>query len=227
MVTLIAYLNPARNGPGESDHSGGREDQREAITAWARRRRHQVAVFIEEDEPAGLAQRPGLASAIGALRDDGVGGLVVTSLSSLSEDLVVQEQLLGEVRRSGAKVYSLEPHDADQLRSVPADPSRILVRQVLKTAAETEPAIAAIRSAARGTTRGSPPYGYRVEDGQLVANPAEQAALMRIAELRAAGASIREITRALEAEGHRAKRAKRWHPETVRRIAQRTQTSPR
>ena len=40
-----------------------------------------------------------------------------------------------------------------------------MVRQVLQTAAETEPVIAAIRSAARGTTRGSPPYGYRVEDG--------------------------------------------------------------
>ena len=110
---------------------------------------------------------------------------------------------------------------------VPADPSRSMVRQVLQTAAETEPVIAAIRSAARGTTRGSPPYGYRVEDGQLVANPAEQAVLTRIAELRATGASIREIARALEAEGHRAKRAKRWHPETVRRIVQRTQTSPR
>jgi DNA invertase Pin-like site-specific DNA recombinase len=225
MATVIAYLDPARNGPG--DRVGGPEGHREAIAAWARRRRHQVAAFIEEAELAGAALRPGLASAIGALRNDGVTGLVVPSLSSLSDDLVVQEQLLGEIRRTGAKVYSLDPLDADQLDGVPTDPSRNLVRQVLKTAAETEPAIAAIRSAARGTTRGSPPYGYRVEDGQLVPNPAEQAVLMRIAELRTAGASIREIARALEAEGHRAKRAKRWHPETVRRIVQRTQTEIR
>jgi DNA invertase Pin-like site-specific DNA recombinase len=221
MATLIAYLRLIRTRPGEGHDQAG--DQRDAVLGWARRRRHEVTAFLEEDEPAGLERRPGLAAAVAGLSDDGVDGLVVTSLTSLSEDLVAQEQLLAEIRRTGARVYSLDPSDAEHLRSESADPSRNLVRQVLQKAAANEPTIVAIRSAARATNGGSPPYGYRVEDGQLVSNPVEQAVLVRIAELRAQGATFRQIARALDAEGHRPKRARRWHPETVRRVVQRTQ----
>jgi DNA invertase Pin-like site-specific DNA recombinase len=221
MATLIAYLRLPGNGPRKRhDQAGYRRD---AVLAWARRRRHQVAAFVEEDEPAALKGRQGLAAAVAGLSDDGIDGLVVTSLTSLSEDLVAQEQLLAEILRTGAKVYSLDPDDAEHLRSESADPSRNLVRQVLQKAVENEATIIAIRSAARATNGGSPPYGYRVEDGQLVANPAEQAVLVRIAELRAQGSTFRQIARALDAEGHRPKRARRWHPETVRRVVQRTQ----
>lgn len=221
MATLIAYLRPLGGVPSDGHDQAGH--QREAVLSWARKRRHEVAAFVEEDEPVGLDRRQGLAVAVAELGDDGIDGLVVTSLTSLSEDLVAQEQLLAEIRRTGARVYSLDPGDAEHLRNDSPDPSRTLIRQVLQKAAENEPAIIAIRSAARATNGGSPPYGYRVEDGQLVANPAEQAVLVRIAELRLQGATFREIARALEAEGHRPKRARRWHPETLRRVIQRTQ----
>jgi DNA invertase Pin-like site-specific DNA recombinase len=226
MATLIAYLRSFRNGRGEQEQSAS--DQREAVTAWARRRRHHVAAFVEEDQvrSSDLGQRPALAAAIAALGDDGIDGLVVSALSDLSDDLVVQEQLLAEIRRVGAKVYSVEPDDAEHLRTVSSDSSRNLVRHVLRTTAENEPAILAIRSSVSASAGGAPPYGYRFEDGQLTAVPAEQAVLARIAELRSAGATFREIARTLEAEGHRAKRAKRWYPETVRRIVQRMQAPP-
>ena len=221
MATLIAYLRLLGARPG--DRHGPAGYQRDAVLGWARRRRHEVTAFVEEDDLAGLDWRPGLAAAVAGLSDDGIDGLVVTSLTSLSEDLVAQEQLLAEIRRTGARVYSLDPNDAEHLRSESADPSRNLVRQVLQKAAANEPTIVAIRSAARAGNGGSPPYGYRVEDGQLVSNPVEQAVLVRIAELRSLGATFRQIARALDAEGHRPKRARRWHPETVRRVVQRTQ----
>ena len=151
---------------------------------------------------------------------------MVCQLASLDDDLVVQEQLLAEIRRLGARVYSLRANEATELRRTPADSSRQIVRQVLQTAAGNERSIAAIRSAAQTANGqrhgGSPPFGYRAEDGQLVPDPAEQAALARINELRSEGATLREIARALEAEGHRTKRADRWHPETLRRIAKRS-----
>ena len=68
---------------------------------------------------------------------------------------------------------------------------------------------------------GSPPYGYRIADGSLVPDPAEHAALVRIAELRASGATLREIARELDSNGHKPKRGERWHPESVRRIVER------
>ncbi|MBA2951926.1 recombinase family protein [Streptomyces himalayensis] len=54
----------------------------------------------------------------------------------------------------------------------------------------------------------------------LVEQPAEQVGLARARELRAAGASFREICRRLEAEQVPPRRSDRWHPETVRRMLQ-------
>jgi hypothetical protein len=106
MATLIAYLRLLGARPG--DRHGPAGYQRDAVLGWARRRRHEVTAFVEEDDLAGLDWRPGLAAAVAGLSDDGIDGLVVTSLTSLSEDLVAQEQLLAEIRRTGAKVYSLD-----------------------------------------------------------------------------------------------------------------------
>jgi DNA invertase Pin-like site-specific DNA recombinase len=151
-------------------------------------------------------------------------GLVVYRLDCLDSALVVQEQLLAEVRATGARVYSLQPDDAAELRRIPADPSRQGVRDVLRAAAANQPQMAALRSRRRRQSRpgaGSPPYGYCIADGSLVPDPAEQAALVRIAELRASGATLREIARELDYTGHKPKRGQRWHPESVRRIVER------
>jgi DNA invertase Pin-like site-specific DNA recombinase len=51
-----------------------------------------------------------------------------------------------------------------------------------------------------GFAYGSPPYGYRAEGRELVPEPAEQAALALICELRAAGQSVRSIVAALTAQ---------------------------
>ena len=62
------------------------------------------------------------------------------------------------------------------------------------------------------------PYGFDREGARLVENPAELAAVERIRELAAAGASLRGIARELAAEGIAAKRGGRWHPQSVAEI---------
>src|SRR6478735_8001266 len=219
MAVLIAYLR-ACNGGGEKRI--GVEIQRAAVEDWARRRRHQLAAIISENpSAASLEDRQGLAEALAALHQGLAQGLVVYRLDSA---LVVQEQLLAEVRATGARVYSLQPDDAAELRRIPADPSRQGVRDVLRAAAANQPQMAALRSRRRRQSRpgaGSPPYGYCIAEGSLVPDPAEQAALVRIAELRASGATLREIARELDSTGHKPKRGERWHPESVRRIVER------
>jgi len=54
-----------------------------------------------------------------------------------------------------------------------------------------------------------------------VVDPIEQAAVARITDLRAAGATLRQIVRTLDVEGYATKRSGRWHPEAVRRILNR------
>jgi hypothetical protein len=72
-----------------------------------------------------------------------------------------------------------------------------------------------------GFTYGAPAIGYRSEAKELIGDDQEQAALARISELRAAGASLREIAATLEAEGYRPKRSSVWHPGTLGRIVSR------
>jgi len=224
MAVLIAYLRACSGGDGEAPI--GVEVQRAAVEDWARTRRHQLAAIVSEDPSAGgLEDRHGLAEALAVLHQGVAQGLVVYRLDSLDSDLVAQEQLLAEVRATGARVYSLQPDEAVELRRIPADPSRQGVREVLRAAAANQPQMAALRSRRHRHSRpgagGSPPYGYRVADGSLVPEPAEQAALVRIAELRASGATLREIARELDSNGHKPKRGERWHPESVRRIVER------
>ena len=219
MARLIAYVREPRSRQDEGLEALDR--QREVIDAWAAARRHQIVATIEEAGPS-LDDRPALGQALLALTGDGCEGVVVASLAGLHPDLVAQEQILQEFRRIGARVYTLEPDEASALRARPVDPERKLVRQVLRAAAANEPSIMALRSAARSSNGGSPPYGYQMEDGKLVPHPEEQQTLARIAELRGEGRTLREVARVLDAEGHRAKRAGKWHPETLRRITARS-----
>jgi DNA invertase Pin-like site-specific DNA recombinase len=224
MAVLIAYLRACGGGDGEAPI--GVEVQRAAVEDWARRRRHHLTKIVSEDPSSrGLEDRHGLAEALAVLHQGLAQGLVVYRLDGLHRDLVAQEQLLAEVRATGARVYSLQPDEAVELRRTPADPSRQGVREVLRAAAANQSQMAALRSRRRRHSRpgagGSPPYGYRVADGSLIPDPAEQAALVRIAELRASGATLREIARELESDGHKPKRGERWHPESLRRIVER------
>lgn len=72
-----------------------------------------------------------------------------------------------------------------------------------------------------GYAYGAPPFGFRVEDGELVPDEGEQETLDRARELQQRGASIREIAATLNDEGRRTKRGARWHPTTVARVLRR------
>jgi DNA invertase Pin-like site-specific DNA recombinase len=220
MAALVVYLRSPNDSAVEL------EAQEEAIRAWARARRHRI-VTVTFDTTADLEQRGGLAQALALIRDDTAAGLVVHRLDSLADDLIAQEQVLAEVHRLGARVHTVSG-PPDDGRGEPADEMRRLVRAVLRTAAGNHQAVLALRSARRlredgRSAAGSPAYGFRVKDGEVRPDPAEQVALARIVELHAAGATLRDMARTLHAEGYRPKRSEHWHPETLRRIVRRLQ----
>src|SRR5205807_9208055 len=144
----------------------------------------------------GLDSRRGLFDALEAISAGQGGGLVIYRLDRLARDLVLQEQLLADVRRMGAEVHSTSAGEAGYLADDPDDPSRALIRQILGAVSQYERAMIRLRmrsgrqrKAARGGYAGGrPPYGWRAEGRELVADADEQATLARIRELRAAGA---------------------------------------
>ncbi len=86
-------------------------------------------------------------------------------------------------------------------------------------------AVALAAKRARGEVSGTVPLGYRDEDGRLVPDPGEQAAVARIRELRSEGVSYERIARQLIVDGHQPRVGRRWHPTQIARVLTR-ETQP-
>lgn len=225
-MKIVAYL---RVSTGKQAEEGlGLEVQQQAIQSWAKAHGHKIVTVIADEGISGakeLDDRPGLAEALVMVGNGVVGGICVYRLDRLARDLVLQEQLLAEIRRHGGDLFTTSAAEAGYLSDDPDDPSRRLIRQVLGAVSEYERSMIALRLRAGrrrkaekgGYAYGSPPLGWRAEKGQLVVDEAEAEALARMAELRHDGASLREIATVLTDEGHSTKRGARWHPQTVAR----------
>ena len=230
MAKLAAYVRVSTDR--QAEEGLGLDVQRHAIRGWAKEHGHRIALWTSDEGVSGsngLDTRQGLLTALGALQDGSVSGLVVYRLDRLARDLVLQESLLAEIWRAGSRLYStsaaedayLDPQGAD------ADPSRALIRQILGAVASYERAMIRLRlrsgkqrkEAAGGYIGGAPPLGFRAESGSLVPDENETRIRQRVLALRAHGESLRQICEVLSAEGLQPKRGGRWHPETVRKIA--------
>jgi DNA invertase Pin-like site-specific DNA recombinase len=234
-MRVVGYIRVSTNR--QAERGFGLDVQARSVRAWARASGHTL-VGIHRDEGVtgsnGLADRIGLVDALEEIRDRKAAGLVVPRLDRLARDLIVQEQILSEVKRLKGEVFSCSAAEAGYLADDPDDPSRKLIRQVLGAVSEYERSMVALRlrSGRRrkadrgGYAYGSPHYGTRAENKALVADDAEQATLDRIRELHGEGASLRTIAETLTAEGHAPRKSKlrqsdEWHPESLRRIISR------
>jgi DNA invertase Pin-like site-specific DNA recombinase len=223
-VRLVAYLRVSTDE--QAEEGLGLDVQRQAIRAWAKAQRRRVVAWHADEGLSGsngLDHRAGLLDALTALRAGEAKGLVVYRLDRLARDLVLQEQLLAEVRRLGGDVHSTSAAEAAYLADDPDDPSRRLIRQVLGAVNEYERSMIKLRlrSGRRrkaelgGYAYGAPPFGYRAEAGELVADDEEQLTLARIEELRGDGLSLRAIADVLDEESRRPRRGERWHPKVI------------
>jgi DNA invertase Pin-like site-specific DNA recombinase len=227
-MKLVAYLRVSTDR--QAEQGLGLDVQDQAIRKWAKSHGHRIVLWTRDEGISGsngVETREGLYEALEAVKGS-AEGLVIYNLDRLARNLSVQEAILASVWESGAAVFSLGD-GGEVLQDDPDDPMRTAMRQMRGVFAQLERAMIAkrMRDGRRrkaelgGFAFGSPAYGYRAENRSLVPADVEQAALIRIRELRASGASLREIAEALTAEGYRPKRSTKWHPETLRRIVAR------
>jgi DNA invertase Pin-like site-specific DNA recombinase len=230
MARLVAYLRVSTDR--QAEHGLGLQIQEAAIRTWVKQNGHRIVLWARDEGVSGsngLETREALAEALAALQSRTAAGLVVYRLDRLARDLVLQEQLLAEIRRMGAEVYTTSSAEAGYLADDPDDPSRKLIRQILGAVNEYERSVIRLRlhsgrarkSHNGGYAYGPPPLGYRAEGRQLVADEEEQRVIERIRTLRAEGRSLRQIAEALTAEGFRPKRSTTWHPASLRLIVNR------
>lgn len=223
-MRLVGYLRVSSQGQVEDGH--GLDIQEKAIRSWCRTHRHRlVAVHRDEGISGKLESRDGLEEALSAVRFNGADGLVVASLDRLARSLTVQEAALQQVWSAGGRVFAVDTGEV--LADDPDDPVRTFVRQVLGAVSQLEAGMIARRLRrgrlhklqSGGYAHGAPRYGWKAEGGELVPDPVEQAVVERISELRAEGASFREIAETLNTDGVLSKRGGRWYPQTVARVA--------
>lgn len=226
-MRLVAYVRVSTAAQAVDGY--GVDAQREAILTWAAGR-HRIVAWHSDLGISGatdVGNRPGLSAALDGLRS--ADGLVVARLDRLARSLSIQEAVLAVVWRGGGRVFTADAGEI--LRDDPDDPMRTAMRQMVGMFAELDRRMVVKRlrdgrrakAASGGRATGSYPYGLGAEGkGRrkvTVPKVQEQAAVARVAELRAAGASYRQIAAMLDSEGFSPRRAQRWSAMSVRSIA--------
>ena len=171
----------------------GRRVQFDMIDVWARERSHHlIRTYSDDGETAssGLETRLGLGDALQSIRDGRAEGIVVARLDRLALSLVLQEELLAEIEGRGAQLFSAWPGEEAETTAETRDPTRLLVREVVRD-------VPLFRSAMRDLW-----VLQRLRHSPLPEERAERTrALIRSEELVERGFGEREITGILSSEG--------------------------
>lgn len=220
MATQQAVSYVRVSGKGQADGDGP-ERQRQAIGRFAQATRLTIVEEFSDLGVSGtkeLSDRPGLARLLDRLESNGVRTVIVERADRLARDLMVQEVILGQFAKIGARILTADGVDL----TTGDDPTRRLIRQVLGAVAEFEKNVLVLklraareRKRARGErVEGVKPYGH---------HPAERAVVGRMRQLRrkppkGRHLSLSSIAAQLNAEGHRNRAGRVWSPQMVHHV---------
>lgn len=218
-MNAFAYLRVSGKGQVEGD---GFARQQEAIKKYAANHDIKIVRTFRDEGVSGtkdLADRPALSALLTALYSNGTRLVLVEKLDRLARDLMVQETIIGDLRKHGFDLVSVA--EPDLLHD---DPTRKLMRQIFGAISEYEKTMIVLKlrgararaKAKGGRCEGAKPYGYR---------HGESVVLERMKALRASGMGFDRIAAALNEEGIRPRRGERWWGLTVNKILKAQSTS--
>lgn len=205
----------------------GLDVQERAIRAYCKANKLELVDVLRDEGRSGsngLDTRVGLADALARLKAGEAELLVVYRIDRLARDLILQETLVQRLRDQGTPVRSASEPDLDTDTD---DATKVLIRQIIGAVAQYERTVIrgrmmsgkAAKKEQGGFLGGRAPYGFRIVDGDVVTDDAEQEVVALVGQLRNAGMSLRQIGAELDQRGYRPRDGAAWHPTTVRRIA--------
>ncbi len=208
----FAYLRVSGKGQVEGD---GFTRQLLAIRTHAEATAIDIITVFEERAVSGTIEgsdRPAFSEMLAAMCDSGITTVVVERLDRLARDLMIQENIIRDMRAAGFTLISVAEPDLCS-----TDPTRVLIRQMIGAVAQYDKAqiVAKLRGArertraAKGRCEGAKPYG---------ALPGESEHLDTMRRLQANGASLTAITAYLNNNNIKTRRGTKWHPYVLSRI---------
>lgn len=224
-VRYVAYTRVSTEAQAEG---WGLTEQARACRAWAKANGHRILVVETDTGRSGASDvldRPALARALGAVKDRRASGVIVARLDRLARDMVLQEQLLGEITRMGGQLHSAVPSEDAVLVDDPDDPARGMIRRILGVVADYERQLIRLRlrsGAARKREAGlfaggQPPYGWKAEGRELAPRSDEQTWLAYMREYRDLDFSYQAIADELNRLQSHPRHGGAWHSNSVRR----------
>ena len=219
MTKAFAYLRVSGKGQVNGD---GFARQLAAIRAYAKANDIRVTKVYREEGVSGtkdLEERPALAEMVEALHSNGTRVVLIEKLDRLARDLMVQETIVGDLRKHNFELISVT--EPDLLKD---DPTRTLMRQVFGAIAEYEKAMIVMKlrgarnrkKAKTGRCEGRKPFGHY---------PGEQKTVERMKALRAVGMAYDKLAEQLTVEGFKTRKGTAWHGYSVQRILARIQAT--
>ncbi|MFV9672263.1 MAG: recombinase family protein [Acidimicrobiia bacterium] len=127
-VRVVGYVREASSlTEGETAFA-----QSERVRRWtADSGHHLVATCQDGRDPTQPLGRDGFRAVLDIARSGNADALVVSDLSVLSSDKVVQEIMLDYLRGLGLTIVSTNEPDHNELLEVPDDHTRLVVRDVI------------------------------------------------------------------------------------------------
>ena len=141
MKKTYGYLRVS--GQGQVDGDGLRR-QKNAIQEYCEKHGYEVARWFQDKGVSGTkSDRPALAELLIDLEENGHGikTVMIEKVDRLARDLMVQEFILKDFKKSGFNLVSV--HEGDDL--LEADPTRTLIRQVLGAVAQYDKGMTVLR----------------------------------------------------------------------------------
>lgn len=231
MITVtqraIGYIRVSTENQNGAD-TYGLETQRDAITRYCGAQGLELIEIFEDAALSGCLQpleRPGLLSALNALKSGEVQKFIVPRLDRLARDAMLNLWLEKEIRKAGTELVSIaEPYRWD-------DPTQKLLLTMVAAFSEFERSLISSRLSSGRKTKarnggyagGKAPIGYKALKGSKVleVDDTKASVVQRVFELRGAGASMQKIADTLNEEGLTTAQGQAFHKMQVKRIIDR------
>ena len=213
-LNLIAYL---RRSTTKQDVS--LEAQKADIANWALKNKHNVIGEFKETITGteALEKRDALMAALVAVRKHGADGIVAFDRSRFARSVLTMAVLESMLSESNAKLFTVHDSNDDNPDAWLVNSIKDVLNQyhVIQTRIRTKAALATKK--AQRLRVGEIAYGYRLADDGIHLQPDhnEQSLLERAKELRAEGASFRQIANQLYVEGYTSRKGTKLNPAQV------------